>query len=80
MNLKEEFKVKGTELLEEIKKIINEGNVRHIVIKDGKGQKYLDIPITVGVVGVVLAPFLAGIAALTVLATDITIEVTRNVN
>ena len=73
----EEFKVKGNQLLDEIKKLINEGNVRHIVVKDGKGQKYLDIPVTVGVAGVIIAPFLAGITALAVLTTELTIEVTR---
>ena len=78
MSIKEEFKVKSTELLEEIKKIINEGNARHIVVKDDKGQKYLDIPVTVGVAGAVIAPFLAGIATLAALATNLTIEVTKN--
>ncbi len=77
MSIKEEIKIKGAELLKTIKEIINEGNVRRIIIKDEKGTKYLEIPVTVGVVGVILAPFLAAIAALAVLATELTIEVIR---
>lgn len=77
MDIKEEIKVKAGELLETIKKIVKEGNVRRIIIKDEKGNKYLEIPVTVGVVGVVLAPFLAAIATLAVLATELTIEIIR---
>ena len=77
MNIKEEIKVKGAELLGTIKKIVKEGNVSRIIIKDEKGSKYLEIPVTVGVVGVILAPFLAGIAVLAVLSTDLTLEIIR---
>ncbi len=77
MSIKEEIKIKGAELLETIKKIVKEGNVSRIIIRDEKGTKFLEIPVTVGVVGVILAPFLAGIAALGVLATDLTIEIIR---
>lgn len=77
MNLKEEFRVKSSELFETLKKLIEEGNVNHIIVKDDKGQKFLDIPVNVGIVGVVLAPFLATIATITVLATHLTIEIER---
>jgi len=77
MSIKEEIKIKGAELLETIKKIVKEGNVSRIIVRDDKGTKYLEIPVTVGVVGVILAPFLAAIAALGVLATDLTIEIIR---
>lgn len=77
MSIKEEIKVKGAELLDTIKKIVKEGNVSRIIVKDDKGTKYLEIPVTVGVVGVILAPFLAGIATLAVLATDLTVEIIR---
>lgn len=80
MSIKEEIKIKGAELLETVKNIVKEGNVSRIIIKDSQGTKYLEIPVTVGVVGVVLAPFLAGIATLGVLATDLTIEVVRKEN
>ena len=77
MSIKEEIRVKGAELLETIKKIVKEGNVSRIIVKDEKGSKYLEIPVTVGVIGVILAPFLAGIATLAVLVTDLTIEIIR---
>ena len=78
MSIKEEIKVKAEELLETIKKLIKEGNVRRIIIKDDKDKIFLDIPITVGVVGVVLAPFLAAIGTLAVLAVDLKIEIIRD--
>lgn len=80
MNIKEEFKVKGSELLDKIKELIEEGNVHRIIVKDDKGYKYIDIPVTVGVVGVVLAPFLSVIAAVAVFSTNLTIEVIRKVD
>lgn len=78
MSIKEEFKVKGGELLTFIKDLIKEGNVRRIVVKDDKNKKYLDIPVTVGVVGIVLAPFLVAIAAIAVFTTTLTVEVIRD--
>ena len=77
MNIKEEFKVKGSELLSTIKKLIEEGNVNRIIVKDDKGNKYIDIPVTVGVVGVILAPFLSMIAAIAAFSATLTIEVVR---
>ena len=77
MSIKEEIKVKGAELLETIKKIIKEGNVSRIIIRDEKGKKYLEIPVSIGVIGVILAPFLAAIAALAIFATEFTIEIIR---
>ena len=77
MSLKEEFRIKSNELFETLKKIIEEGNVNHIIVKDDKGQKYMDVPVNVGIVGIVLAPFLATIATIAALATHLTIEVER---
>ncbi len=77
MNVKEEFKVKGSELLEKLKELIEEGNVHRIIVKDDKGGKFIDIPVTVGVVAVVLAPFMALIASVAVFASSLTIEVVR---
>ena len=77
---KNEFKVKGEELLKKIKELIHEGNVRKIIIKNEEGKTYLEIPVTVGVVGVILAPVLAAIGAIAALATNFTIEVIRKEN
>ncbi len=72
-----EFKVKGEELLQKIKELIREGNVSRIIIKDSDGKVFLEIPVTVGVVGVIFAPVLAAVGALAALVADFTIEVIR---
>lgn len=70
-----EFKVKGEDLLRKIREIIEEGNVNRIIIKDHEGKVYLEIPVTLGVIGAVIAPVLAAVGALAALAADFTIEV-----
>ncbi len=72
-----EFKVKGEDLLRKIREIIEEGNVNRIIIKDHEGKVYLEIPVTLGVIGALVAPVLAAIGALAALAADFTIEVIR---
>jgi hypothetical protein len=72
----ETIKVEGGELLDRVKKIIHEGNVRRIVIKQG-ARSIAEFPLTAGVVGAVLAPVLAAIGAIAALITDCTIEVER---
>jgi hypothetical protein len=76
-NLAQEFKVKGEELLKKVKELIHEGNVRKIIIKDEKGNTFLEIPLTFGVVGVVLAPVLAAVGALAAMASNFTVEVVK---
>ncbi len=74
---KSEFKVTGEELLAKIKEIIHEGNVRKIIIKNDRGETYLEIPVTIGVIGAILAPVFAAIGALAALAANFTIVVER---
>lgn len=76
---KEEFKVSGDQLLEKVKKLIKEGNVRRIIIKDKSGKSLVEFPLTVGVVGAVLAPVLAAVGAIAALVTECTITVERDV-
>lgn len=71
------FKVKGEELLKKVKELIREGNVRRITIKDKKGKTIIVIPLTIGVVGAVLAPVLAAIGAIAALVSECTISVER---
>jgi len=71
----DEFKVKGEELLSKVKEIIHQGNIRKIIIKNDNGKTYLEIPVTIGVVGLVLAPVWAAIGALAALASQFTIQV-----
>lgn len=74
---KNEFKVKGEELLKKIKELIHEGNVSRIIIKDDSGRTYLEIPVTIGVVGAIFAPVLAAVGALAALVANFTVEVIR---
>ena len=74
---KETFKVKGEELLGKVKELVNEGNVRQITIKNREGKKLIVLPLTVGVVGAVLAPILAAVGAIAALVTECTITVER---
>jgi hypothetical protein len=74
---KNEFRVRGEDLLKKIKDLIREGNVRRIIIKDEQGKTYLEVPLTLGVVGVVLAPVLAAIGALAAMAGNFTIQIVK---
>lgn len=74
---KSEFKVTGEKLLEKIKQLIHEGNIRRIIIKDDKGRTFMEIPITVGFVGIALLPVFAAVGALAALVNDFTIVVVK---
>lgn len=76
-NWKNEFKVKGEDLLKKVREIIHEGNVSRIIIKNSEGKTYIEIPVTIGVIGAILAPILAAVGALAALAADFTVEVVR---
>jgi len=76
-NFKEEFKVKGEEVIGKVKELIHEGNVRKLIIKDEDGKVYLEIPITLGLVGALLAPTLAAVGALAAMVAHLKIEVIR---
>jgi hypothetical protein len=67
---------KSGELLEQLKQLIAEGNVRRVVVKQ-EGQVVAEFPLTIGVVGAMLAPVLAAIGALVALLARCTIEVER---
>ncbi len=71
------FNVSGEDLLKKIKEIIHEGNVNRVIIKNEDGKIYLEIPVTIGVIGTVLLPVFAAIGALAALAANFKIEVVR---
>lgn len=73
----ETFKVKGEQLLEKIKELVHTGNIHKIIIKNEQGETYIEIPLTVGVVGVLLLPVWAAIGAIAALAAKFTIVVER---
>jgi Domain of unknown function (DUF4342) len=72
----ESIKAEGNEVLERVKQVIHEGNVRRVVIKQEE-RTVAEFPLTIGVVGAVLAPVLAAMGALVALLTDCTIELER---
>lgn len=76
-NKKEEFKLSGDEIVKKVKELIKEGNVRRIIIKNEKDEVLVEIPLTVAVVGTVLAPILAAVGALAALVSNCTIIVER---
>lgn len=73
----EEFKVSGAEIVAKIKELIKEGNARKVIIKNEKGKTMLEIPLTIGAVGAIIAPVLAAIGALAALTTKCTIVVEK---
>ena len=73
----ESIKVQGNQLVGKVKELIEEGNVRRIVIKQGE-RTIAEFPLTVGVVGAVAAPMLAAVGAIAALVTDCKIEVERS--
>jgi hypothetical protein len=73
----EEIKVKGEELLAKVKELVREGNIRRITIADKDGKVLMSLPLTLGVVGALLAPSLAAIGAIAALVTECTVKVER---
>ena len=73
----EEFTVNGEELLAKVKSLVNEGNIRRLIIKDEAGKVLVELPLTIGVVGVMLVPVLAAVGAIAALVTKCTIVVER---
>jgi Domain of unknown function (DUF4342) len=73
---KEQWALKGEELVEKVKELIHEGNVRRLIIKHD-GHTVVEIPVTVGVIGMVLSPTLAAVGAIATLISNCTVEVVR---
>jgi hypothetical protein len=73
----EEFQFNGDALVAKIKEILHAGNIRRIVIKNEDGRTLIDIPLTIGVVGALLAPQLAAIGAIAALVVRGTIVVEK---
>lgn len=74
----EEFRVEGEKLIAKIKELLHEGNIRRIIIKDKDGKTVMEIPMTLGVVGVLVAPQLAAIGAIAALITEATIVLEKS--
>lgn len=74
----EEHKVSGKQLLQRVKELIHEGNVRKIIIKNDQGRSLLEIPLTMGLAGAVFLPVFAAVGAIAALASNYTIVVERD--
>jgi hypothetical protein len=68
----EEIKVAGHKLVETVEKLLHEGNVQRIIIRNEQGHTFIEIPVTVAVVGAVFAPILAAVGALAAMAAHFT--------
>jgi uncharacterized membrane protein YvbJ len=73
----EEYSVSSDNLIERVKELLHEGNVTRIIIKNEKDEVLLEIPATVGVIGVVLVPWLAALGTIAALATKCRIVVEK---
>lgn len=76
----EEFKVQARDLVDKVKELIHQGNVRRVIIKDDKGRTFIEIPVTVAALGVLAAPILAGVGAMAALVAHFTIVVEKAVD
>jgi hypothetical protein len=74
---KERIKVTGEKLLATVRKMVHEGNVRRIIIKDDEDRTIVELPLTVGVVGALMLPAAVAIGAIAALAANLTIEVEK---
>lgn len=73
----ETFRIDGDNLLKKVRELINEGNVRKITIRDKNDKELIVLPLTLGVVGIALAPVLAAVGAIAALVTECTVSVER---
>ena len=75
--MREEFKVKGDQVVTKLKELLHEGNVRHIVIKNDEGRVLIEFPVSIGLAGALLLPVWAAVGAVAAMVTNCTIEVER---
>ncbi|MFB0559547.1 MAG: DUF4342 domain-containing protein [Dehalococcoidales bacterium] len=80
MTVKEKFTVSGSQLVDKIKQLIHEGNIRRVRVLH-EGRTVLEIPLTIGApaaaIGIIAAPVLAALGAFAALVTECTIEVEK---
>ena len=74
--IREEIRVRGNQVVDKVGEVVAAGNVRSIIVKH-EGKTMLELPLTVGVIGTLLAPQLAALGALAALLTECTIEIVR---
>lgn len=73
----EEYSVSSDDLVKKVKDLLHEGNVTRIIVRDEQTKVLLEVPVTAGLIGVILAPWLAALGAIAALVTECTISVER---
>lgn len=73
----EEFSISGDQVVSKIKELFHESNVRRVILKNDKGVTLIEIPLTVGVIGVVLLPVWAAVGAIAAMAANLILVVER---
>jgi phage-related minor tail protein len=73
----EEIRVLGKDAVELVGKLLHEGNVRRVIVRDAQGHTFMEVPVVVAAVGAIVAPVLAAIGALAALVADFQLVVER---
>ena len=73
----EEFKLEGGKVLDKIKELIHQGNIRRITLKNEEGKTLIEIPFTLGLVGAALLPVFAAVGAIAAVVTRMTLVVEK---
>ena len=73
----EEFAVSGAQLVATVKELVHQGNIRRILVKNRDGESLIEIPLSIGVVGILLLPTLAALGTIAALVTECTLVVER---
>ncbi len=73
----EEFQVSADDLAGRVKELIADGNISRLIVRNERGETLLEIPVTIGVIGALFAPYLAALGAIAALVTRCTIAVER---
>lgn len=73
----EEVKIAKDQLVETVRELIRQGNVRRIIVKDDEGKTFLEIPLTVGVIGTLVAPLAAALGALAALVKGLKLDIEK---
>jgi hypothetical protein len=74
---REEFRISGNEIISKVKEIIQEGNARRIIVKNERDEIIAEFPLSIGAVGLLVAPVLAAVGAIAALVTRCTIVVEK---
>jgi hypothetical protein len=73
----EELKVQARDLVDKVRELIHQGNIRRVIIKDDKARTFIEIPVTVAALGVLAAPVLAAVGAMAALVSHFTLVVEK---